>query len=153
MADSAHDDTYGLPPSPLTRQAEMKYRRQCLVAAARRGDEEQVRELLDEPGAEGMSLDFTMDGHNPFPLYLAARGGHEGVVRLLLERGAEIDARNPGSAAGRTALVGAAEKGHEGVVRALLERGADATVETRHGTAEDLASTEAIQALLRVSER
>src|SRR5437773_163750 len=56
----------------------------------------------------------------------ASRNGHERVVRVLLEAGADVNA-----AAGRggifsgTALQGASRNGHERVVRVLLEAGAD----------------------------
>jgi ankyrin repeat protein len=116
-----------------------------LLRAARRGALDDARALLTADEAPPVDAP---DDRNARALYLAARGGHEEVVRLLLEHGADIDARN--NQPGKTALVGAAEKGHEGVVRTLLELGADATIESRGKTAEDLASTEAIKALLRV---
>lgn len=52
----------------------------------------------------------------------AAKNGHDAVVRLLLEKGVDIDARDEG---GRTALPIAAENGHEEVVRLLIDNGAD----------------------------
>ena len=52
-------------------------------------------------------------------LYLAAREGHEAVVRLLLEHKADVDAKDKG---GKTALHLAAEKGHEAVVQLLESR-------------------------------
>jgi ankyrin repeat protein len=56
--------------------------------------------------------------------------GHEAVVRLLLEKGADID-RTTGS--GRTALHLAAMSGHLAVVRLLLEKGADVDGTTSNG--------------------
>ncbi|MFP3959317.1 MAG: ankyrin repeat domain-containing protein [Spirochaetaceae bacterium] len=53
------------------------------------------------------------------PLHWAARRGHEQVVELLLERGANVDAQD---ALGRTPLHVAV--GHPAVVRLLLENGA-----------------------------
>ena len=55
-------------------------------------------------------------------LYLAAERGHEGVARLLLEKGAGLDSKDT---YGRTPLSCAAENGHEAVVRLLLEKGAE----------------------------
>ena len=54
-------------------------------------------------------------------LLWAAKRGHEGVVRLLLER-RDVYADMPDSEYGRTPLLWAAENGHEGVVRILFER-------------------------------
>jgi ankyrin repeat protein len=48
--------------------------------------------------------------------------GHEAVVKLLLEKGAELETKD--NYRGRTPLSWAAEKGHEAVVKLLLEKGA-----------------------------
>jgi ankyrin repeat protein len=54
-------------------------------------------------------------------LLWAAEEGHEAVVKLLLEKGAELEAKD---SSGWTALIWAAEKGHEAVVKLLLKKGA-----------------------------
>jgi ankyrin repeat protein len=48
--------------------------------------------------------------------------GHEAVVKLLLEKGAELESKDNNS---QTPLSHAAEKGHEAVVKLLLENGVD----------------------------
>ncbi|EPY80860.1 ankyrin repeat and SAM domain-containing protein 6, partial [Camelus ferus] len=67
-------------------------------------------------------------------LTVASRGGHLGVVKLLLEAGAFVDHHKPsGEQAGDsrdelldiTALMAAIHHGHEAVVRLLMEWGAD----------------------------
>ncbi|KAL5331136.1 hypothetical protein ACEPPN_000665 [Leptodophora sp. 'Broadleaf-Isolate-01'] len=55
-------------------------------------------------------------------LHIAAYFGILAVVRLLLEQGAELEAKD---SFGRTPLSRAAENGHEAVVRLLLEQGAE----------------------------
>ncbi|KAK7883598.1 hypothetical protein LTR67_011097 [Exophiala xenobiotica] len=55
------------------------------------------------------------------PLSWMAERGHEAVVRLLLEKGAELDSKDT---SGWTPLLRAAENGEEPVVRLLLEKGA-----------------------------
>lgn len=63
-------------------------------------------------------------------LDLAAAGGHETVVEILSNRGAEITAA---TARGRTALHRAAEHGHKAVVKLLLEKGADIAAKDDRG--------------------
>lgn len=69
-------------------------------------------------------------------LTVASRGGHLGVVKLLLEAGAIVDHHNPSGESpgmggsrdellGITALMAAVQHGHEAVVRLLMEWGAD----------------------------
>jgi ankyrin repeat protein len=55
------------------------------------------------------------------PLWGASEGGHEGTVRLLLDRGAAVDQADED---GKTPLQVARSKGHEHVARLLLDRGA-----------------------------
>lgn len=71
-------------------------------------------------------------------LHAAARGGHAGLVRALLDAGVAIDSR---TANGWTALHLAAWAGRREVVELLLARGAAATARTRAGqTAAALAA-------------
>ncbi|KAL8365190.1 hypothetical protein RB595_004139 [Gaeumannomyces hyphopodioides] len=56
------------------------------------------------------------------PLQWAAENGHEAVARLLLDRGADKDAKD---GRGWTPLQRAAENGHEAVARLLVQAGAD----------------------------
>ena len=62
------------------------------------------------------------DSYRRTPLSWAAENGHEAVVKLLLEKGADLESRD---STGRTPLSRAAENGHEAVVKLLLEKGAD----------------------------
>jgi uncharacterized protein len=93
---------------------------QPLIAAAAKGDNASVRELLGRgakpgrAGAEGLT-----------PLMAAAQGGHTETVRSLLDAGADVNARRGGSGKGRTALIDAAGAGHVEIVRLLLAKGAD----------------------------
>ena len=62
----------------------------------------------------------SIDRSNRTSLSWAAARGHEAVVRLLLEKGAKLEAKDSN---GRTPLSWAAELGHEAVVKLLLEKG------------------------------
>jgi ankyrin repeat protein len=83
------------------------------------GDEGEVAKWLD---ANPRLLEETNDEGNR-PLAMAASRGHLGVVTLLFQRGANVDAAN---LTGKTALHRAASKGQEGVVTFLLRQGAQA---------------------------
>jgi len=119
--------------------------RALLHYAARDGDMERVRDLLDA----GADIDVrTALGSTPF--MLAANEGRREVVEFLLSRRADIAARSDG---GETALMTAAYGGHAPVVRLLLGRGLAADAVNKAGeTALHMAAfrgkDEAAQALL-----
>ena len=66
------------------------------------------------------------------PLHLAAFFGKDEAVRLLIDRGADVDARGTGWMKG-TALHSAASGNHIEVMRALLDAGADPNTKQSHG--------------------
>lgn len=63
-------------------------------------------------------------------LHYAVFAGHEEVAHVLVERGADIDARSPN---GSSVLMMAAREGRESLARWLVERGADTTVTNEYG--------------------
>ncbi|HEX8338692.1 MAG TPA: ankyrin repeat domain-containing protein, partial [Pyrinomonadaceae bacterium] len=98
-----------------------------LFGAAEGGDAAAVARLIASgAGAEGRA---TQGGETP--LMRAAARGHEDVVRVLLDAGADACARR---ADGFTPLILAVFFGHEAVVRLLVERGADPSARTSLGT-------------------
>jgi ankyrin repeat protein len=98
-----------------------------IVRAARAGNEAEVLRLLDADPALLESTEYDRQR----PLGAAAVAGHLGVVRLLLEKGANINAT---AAGGRTALHWAVDRGCEHVVALLLSKGAQANIRGEHGT-------------------
>jgi ankyrin repeat protein len=84
--------------------------------AAKGGDVEQARQLLDQ-GANVAELDPAGEP----ALLIASLNGHADMVALLLERGSNIEIRNKG---GLTALHAAAYGGNLDVVKLLVEKGA-----------------------------
>jgi ankyrin repeat protein len=89
-----------------------------LRVAAQRGDVGEVRQLI----ARGAPINGRSAYDGEVPLTVAAADGHIEIVRILLERGAEVDIETPRG----TALALAAERNHPEVVRLLLDAGANA---------------------------
>jgi ankyrin repeat protein len=95
---------------------------QALLAAAGRGDADAVRRLLDQhPDLVNERALLAGNTGARTPLHYGVH--HEGVVRLLLERGADPNIRDEGDDA--MPLHFAAERGDLPVVRLLVEHGAD----------------------------
>lgn len=70
--------------------------------------------------------------HNITPLHVAAKWGKGNMVGLLLDKGANLEAKTRD---GLTPLHCAARSGHENVVDAMLQRGAPISAKTKNGLA------------------
>lgn len=118
-------------------------KREVLDVLLRRGAEA----TLHEAAAAGLAdrarahLDARPDelrtySHDGFtPLHLAAFFGHEDLARLLLDRGADVNARSRNTTFARdnTPLHAAAANRQVDVAALLLERGADVNAKDGHG--------------------
>ncbi len=94
-----------------------------LYLAVHKGDIYKVRILIEQ----GMNPDTRVGGTSV--LMEAAHEGHYEIVQLLLEHGADIDAKDVEY--GRNSLSWALRGGHVKTVRLLLENGADTNTEDR----------------------
>ncbi|KAL5093393.1 hypothetical protein Trisim1_011197 [Trichoderma cf. simile WF8] len=93
-----------------------EYGRTFLSIAAEKG----LYSLVEQSLNSGVDISNEWGGRSP--LSYAAESGNQATVRLLLDRGAELDAKDP---MGRTPLLHAARSGSEAIVRLLLDRGAE----------------------------
>lgn len=94
-------------------------REDALLGAVRKGDVAAVKALLDQ----GVAVD-THFRYDRTPLSFAADRGNVELVKLLLERGADVNSKDTFYEASPMSL--AAAQGHVEVVRLLLARGATA---------------------------
>ena len=101
----------------------------ALIEAAKRGDVQQARVLLDQ----GVRVD-TLDSSRRTPLMWAALNGHSSLVDLLIDRGANV---NAAAAHGDTVLgyaISCCEKpGSADIVTKLLDNGADPNAKPHDG--------------------
>jgi len=97
------------------------------VGAAGEGDAQAVTAWLDEGG--GVDARCAEQDRETL-LIVAACGGQEAMVRMLLLRGASVNLQNSG---GLTALMAAAFHGHTTIVQALLDAKADASLQATDG--------------------
>ncbi|KAL9096282.1 MAG: hypothetical protein Q9165_001279 [Trypethelium subeluteriae] len=98
------------------------------------------RLVVNEYGDNAIDVDLkNSDGRSP--LSYAAEGGHEQVVKLLVNEGADVNAVTQ-SGRYQTALIAASARGHEQVVKLLLEKGAEVNAQGggHFGTALQAAS-------------
>lgn len=92
-----------------------------ILKAAKSGDAETVRTLL----AADAALVTTRDSDGSTPLHCAAWKGHAAVCAMLLDHGADVNARNANDHWGDTPLHAAAHGNQRAVAELLLARGAD----------------------------
>ena len=144
-----------------------------LQEACLRGDLTAVRQALEEDlDGDGIGADTnsrTQDAEPLTPLMIAAAGGNAGVVQLLLEHAASVDARSgPGALNEKeqkalkrsgltykkqTALMLAAQAGHAEVVTVLLQHAASTHLRDSEGrTALMMAEGPAAEALRKFAK-
>lgn len=99
-----------------------------LVTAFQQGDIDTLHQVLENQNFNSV-VDIDL-GEGFTPLHLAAGGGHENVVRLLLMRGAMLDSRN---AYGWTPLMQAASSGHSHIAALLLQNKANLNTKNKLG--------------------
>jgi ankyrin repeat protein len=106
----------------------MQGRLKALFKAVDDGDVEEMERLLDQDG--GLLEARDEDNWNMTALIWAAHIKYAEGLRLLLDRGAELEARDDD---GESALFTAAACDHEGIVDILLSRGADVRARNMYG--------------------
>jgi len=93
-----------------------------LHVAVKKGDLGLVQTLLDATEAHKVLDKYDSDGFTP--IHLAAAGGHDEIIRLLVERKADINVKDRKS--GKTPFYIAVDNGHLNTAATLIDLGADA---------------------------
>jgi len=96
-----------------------------IFEAAAVGSVSRVKELLDK--SPELIAGYSLDGFTP--LGLAAHFGNEEAVKLLLERGAPVNARGKDGNLDNMAIHAAIAGNYEHVVKTLIQYGADINVQ------------------------
>ncbi|KAF5692048.1 ankyrin repeat [Fusarium denticulatum] len=113
---------YDLNPVALKSATHVDFQdgtdRTALSFAAQAGDVEAIGKLFDRQADVELA-----DTDGQTPLFWAAREGHEGAVKCLVNHGARKEAKD--EPYGGTALSWAAANGHTGVAQILRMQGAD----------------------------
>jgi ankyrin repeat protein len=97
-----------------------------LHRAVRDGDADKVKKLLDA-GADVDVRESSKDRLQYTPLHWAANNGDLEIAKILIFRGANLDAEDPTYS---TPLYLAAEQGHPKVVEFLISKGAEVNVKS-----------------------
>ncbi len=120
MDSQAKLEAANLPENQLARMS-VSFTVDEFVKYAGRGEKDTTVLFIEA----GMSPDSYRKNDGFTPLHAAAAYGRASVVRQLLDKGADINARDK---EGQTALMKAVSNSHANVVSALLQNGANFTV-------------------------
>jgi ankyrin repeat protein len=121
----ANRHLYRLLDSYLYRYNVQQSGSSALLWAAQNGQEETAQKSLREKA----NIEATNDDEEA-PLLLAAKNEHKQVVKLLVDKGADVNAQ--GGLYGNALQAAVSYRGHEAVVRLLLDKGADVNAQGRY---------------------
>lgn len=128
----------------------MAERDKAFIKAAKAGDIDQVRSLLDSDAASIGAR----DADDSTALHCAAWKGHQALVAFLLQAGAEVNAQNRNEHWGTTPLHAAAHANQAAIAELLIAHGADLHALDMHGrTPLDHTAFHKARAAAKVLER
>ena len=118
-----------------------------IIEAATKGNLQKVKQLI-----ENLADVNALNKNGYTALMFASLNGHTDIVKLLIEKGANIDAGI--NLENETALMFSSKNGHIDVVKTLLEKGADVKIrDSASRTAVDYAKTPEMRELFGESNK
>ena len=105
----------------MDKQAKPVNLQKEMIKAAKAGDAAKIRDFL----LRDATLLMARDTDDSTPLHCAVWKGHTEVVALLLEAGADVNAKNNNGHWGNTPLHAAAHGNQRAIAQLLLAHGAD----------------------------
>ena len=114
--------------------------KQLLFQSCKDGSLATVQQLLTQHESLGVQIDSLKDDNGNTALSIASENGHSNVVKLLLDKGSQVDIMNTD---GWTALMKASQSGYKDVVKLLLKHGAQVNLQSRDGCSALLLASEA----------
>jgi ankyrin repeat protein len=121
----------GAPRRSITEVLMRKQRDEDLFSYAGHGHMDEVKRLLGEGAPVNGYMNCNNSSRRGRPLIAASSKGHTGIMQVLLDAGANVEAREAGLY--RTALISAANFDQAGAVQLLLEAGADIDAKDKDG--------------------
>ena len=112
-----------LIPMSLCYSAQQKNKK--LVDVVMKGNTKLVQELLEDK-----SIDINVGAPYWTPLMGASDKGNQDIAKILLDHGADVNARG---GLGFTSLMAASEAGHLEMVKLLVDQGADVSIKNVNG--------------------
>ena len=113
----------------MTSTVKMEGAGRDIMKAAKTGNAMRIRELL----RADPSLIGAKDTDGSTPLHCAVWKGHEAIVALLLDAGADVSVHNHNGHWGTTPLHAAAHGNRAAIARLLIEHGADIQAKDLNG--------------------
>jgi hypothetical protein len=113
----------------LSNEEKRETLQKALNMAASNGDVSRVRKLVDGRAKSYVDVNLP-DEEGTVPLIYASCFGHEGVVKALLDAGANVDKQDRNQ---WSALMWAMTNRHKGIAKLLLDQGADPEIRSSSG--------------------
>jgi ankyrin repeat protein len=127
--DNSGDEAKVVADDKLSQEEKKEALQGLLTLAASNGELERVQRLLNGKTKEYIDVN-AVDAEGTPPLVYASCFGHEDMVKILIESGADVDKQDKNR---WSPLMWAMTNRHKGIVKALLDHGASPEIKSSTG--------------------